>query len=92
MDTKEVKAQIHKTVDRVEEGVEAAATHVSNGAGLLNDAGNEVLETFRELGRRMLESSKALTEQANRQARLHPFAVLGCAFVAGVVVARALRR
>jgi len=51
-----------------------------------------MLQTLRDLGARMLESSRTLSDEAARQARLRPLAVFGAAFLAGVIVARVLRR
>lgn len=92
MNTKEVKAQIHKGADRIESDVEAAATRIGNGADALAEQRDELMQTLRDLGRRMLESSKALSDEAVKQARLRPLAVFGVAFLAGVVAARVLRR
>lgn len=92
MSTSQVKAQIHKTAERIEDGVEAAAAGIANGADALDAQRDELLETLRDLGRRMLESSKALSDEAARQARLRPLAAFGAAFIAGVIVARVLRR
>jgi len=92
MSTKEVKAQLHKGVDRIESGMEAAAAGLGNGVDALAEQRDEFLETLRDLGRRMLDSSKALSDEAVKQARLRPLAVFGVAFLAGVVAARVLRR
>ena len=92
MSTNEVKAQIHKGAKRVENGVEAAADNLGNGIDALAAHRDELLETFRDVGRRLLESSRALTEEAAKQARLRPLAVFGVAFVAGIIAARVLRR
>jgi len=92
MSTKEIKAQIHKAGDRVEDGVEAAAAALGNGVDALDAQRGELQDMLRDLGRRMRESTKALTDEATRQARLRPLAVFGLAFLAGVVAARALRR
>ena len=92
MNTREIKAQINKSADQIESGVAAAAASLGNGAEALGEKGNELQENLREIGRNLLESTKALTDEAAKQARLRPLAVFGIAFVAGVVVARALRR
>jgi len=92
MSSKEVKAQIHKGVEHIENGVEAAEARIGNGVDALAEQSNDVLETLRDVGRRLLESSRSLSDEAAKQARLRPLAVLGVAFVAGIVVARALRR
>ena len=92
MNTREIKAQINKSADQIESGVAAAAASLGNGAEALGEKGNELQENLREIGRNLLESTKALTDEAAKQARLRPLAVFGIAFAAGVVVARALRR
>ena len=92
MITKEVKAQIHKTAENIESGVDTIAAGMSNGAEALGEQGEELQDKLREIGQRLLETTKALTDEAARQARLRPLAMFGIAFVAGVVVARSLRR
>ena len=92
MSTSQVKAQIHNTAERIESGVEAAAAGIANGAEALDTQRDEMLQTLRDLGARMLESSRTLSDEAARQARLRPLAVFGTAFLAGVIVARVLRR
>jgi Na+/H+-translocating membrane pyrophosphatase len=92
MNSNEVKAQIHKAAKRVENGAEAVADNIGDGVDALAGQRDELLETFRDVGRRLLESSRALTEEAAKQARLRPLAVFGVAFVAGIVAARMLRR
>lgn len=92
MTTRPIKAQIHKNADQIESGVEAAAAGLSNGADALGKQRDELQDDLRDIGRRMLDGTKKLTDEAARQARLRPLAVLGAAFVAGVIVARVLRR
>jgi t-SNARE complex subunit (syntaxin) len=92
MNTKETRAQIHQTADQVENGVAAAAASLGNGVEALGEKRDEMLDTLRDIGRRLLDSTKALTDEAARQARLRPLAVFGVAFVAGVIVARVVRR
>ncbi len=92
MDTKEVKAQIRKSAAQIENGVAAAATSLGNGADTLGEQHDELQDKLRDIGRRLLESTKSLTDEATKQARLRPLAVFGVAFVAGVIVARVLRR
>ncbi len=92
MNTKEVKAQIHKNADHIENGVAAMAASLANGAEALGEQRDELQDKLRDFGRRMLDSTKTLTDEATKQARLRPLAVFGVAFVAGVIVARVLRR
>lgn len=92
MDTNQIKAQIHTSADRIESGVAAAAAGLSNGADALGIQRDELLGQLRDIGRRLLDSSRTLTDEAGKQARLRPLGVFGVAFVAGVIVARVLRR
>ena len=92
MNTKDTKAQIRKSADQVESGVEAIAESLSNGADALGEQSDELQDKLREIGQRLLDTTKELSDAAAKQARLRPLAVLGVAFVAGLVVARALRR
>jgi len=92
MNTSQIKAKIHNSADEIESGVAAVAASLSNGAEALNDKRDELQDNLREIGRNLLESTKALTDEAAKQARLRPLAVFGIAFVAGIVAARALRR
>lgn len=92
MNTKETKAQINMAADHVESGVAAAAASLGNGIEALGEQRDEMLDTLRDVGRRLLDSTKALTDEAARQARLRPLAVFGLAFVAGIIVARVVRR
>lgn len=92
MNTKEVKAQIRKGAAHIENSVAAAAAILGNGADAVGEQHDELQDKLRDIGRRVLDSTKALTDEASKQARLRPLAVFGVAFVAGVIVARALRR
>ncbi|MGA9333561.1 MAG: hypothetical protein WBV39_04720 [Rudaea sp.] len=92
MNAKQVKAQIHNSAEKIESGVEVAAAGLSNGAEALGRQGEELHDRLRDLGQRLSESTKSLTDEAARQARLRPLATFAIALVAGIVVARSLRR
>ncbi len=92
MKTEKIKAQIRKRANQIEDDVAAAAATRGNGAETFEGKSDELQEKLREMGRDLLESTRKLTEEATRQARMRPLAVFGIAFVAGVVVARMLRR
>lgn len=49
-------------------------------------------EQLREAGERMLENAKTLTAAASKQMQMHPLTAFGVAFVAGLAVAKLLRR
>jgi hypothetical protein len=92
MHTKDVDAQINKSAEKIESGVAAAAAGLSNGVDALGERHDEILGKLRDIGNSLLDSTKTLTDEAAKQAHLRPLAVFGVAFVAGVIVARALRR
>lgn len=92
MNTKEIKARIRKDSERVDAAVDVAAASLGNGAEALGEQSDAPHDRLRDISRNLLDSAKALTEEAREQARLRPLAVFGVAFVAGLIVARALRR
>lgn len=91
MHANEVKARINSSAEAVESGVAAAAASLGNGADALGKQRDELQDKLREIGQSLLASSKVLVDEAARQARLRPLATFGVAFVAGVIIARALR-
>lgn len=81
-------------IDAEEENI-----RVNNGGSSANEELDEVgerLEAIEEqlriAGDRLLESAKALSSAASKQMQLHPMAAFGVAFLAGITVARLLRR
>ena len=92
MSTKEIKAQIHNAADHIENGVHATAASLGNGVDALDAQRGELQDMLRDFTRRMRESTKALTDEATRQAQQRPLAVFGFAFLAGIIAARVLRR
>jgi hypothetical protein len=92
MNTNETKARIRKSAEQIESGVAAAAASLTNGAEALGEQSDELQDKLRDIGRRLLGTTKELSDEAAKQARLRPLALFGIAFVAGIIVARALRR
>lgn len=92
MNARELKAKIHKHADQIENDVAEAAASVGNGAEALGERADEFQDMLRDIGRRILDTTRELSAEAAKQARLRPLAVFGIAFVAGVIAARALRR
>lgn len=92
MNAKQMKDQIRKSADEIESGVAAAATRLGNGAETLDNRREQLQDTLRDFGRRLLDNSKELSGEIAKQARLRPLAVFGVAFVAGILAARVLRR
>lgn len=76
---------LHNGVDATEEKIDASVDAFSSRLASL--------ETYlRENGDRLLNNAKELSGSAGTQMRTHPLAAFGMAFVAGIAVARLLRR
>jgi ElaB/YqjD/DUF883 family membrane-anchored ribosome-binding protein len=78
-------AKIHNGVDQAEDTVDETVDAFSERLASLE-------EQLRENGERLLASAKQLSAVAEKQVRTHPLAAFGVAFVAGIAVARLLRR
>lgn len=79
----------------VDESVRAAGINGSNEADDVDEVRErlEALEQqLREVGDRLLDSAKTLSAVASKQMQSHPMAAFGVAFLAGMTVARLLRR
>lgn len=92
MNPKMSNEQVRSSADQIDDGVATVATTVSNSMDGLNQKRHELQDKAREFGRGLLDDAKDLTDEVTKQAHLRPLAVFGVAFVAGVVVARMLRR
>jgi hypothetical protein len=80
----------------VDEATERAANDAQASLEADIDAFRERLDAFEEQlrisGDRFLANAKDLTAAASRQMQVHPLAAFGVAFLAGIAVARVLRR
>jgi ElaB/YqjD/DUF883 family membrane-anchored ribosome-binding protein len=78
-------AKIHNgvdaTEDKIDESVDAFSARMASLEAQLRDSGD-----------RLLKNAKELSEAASKQMSTHPLAAFGVAFVAGIAVARLLRR
>ena len=92
MDTEQVKARIHKGTEKIQRSAETAAEKLANGAEALGRKVDATGSEFGDIARRLRDGTTALSEEVEKQARLHPLATFGFAFAAGLIVARALRR
>ena len=92
MNATQTKSRIHKSVEIVEGAVDAAAAGVAKEVEALAAQRDVLKERLRDVGRKLRDRTRIATEEASEQARLHPLAVIGVAFVAGLLVARVLRR
>lgn len=92
MKTSDMKSRISDGTGRVERAVAAAGARLGNGAEAIADSAGRAGRTLDDLGSRLLRRAKRLSETAGKQAHGHPLAVIGVAFVAGVILARVWRR
>lgn len=81
----EVAKKLHNGIDAgeatLDDSVEAFSARLAS------------LETrLRHTGERLLDNARELGGSAGKQMRTHPLATFGVAFVAGIAVARLLRR
>ena len=72
---------VDATEDKLDESVDAVSSRLTSLEAQLRDTGE-----------RLLANAKELSETAGKQMRTHPLAAFGVAFVAGIAVARLLRR
>jgi ElaB/YqjD/DUF883 family membrane-anchored ribosome-binding protein len=87
-----VKSSAAQAADRIHNGVDAAEETIDESVDGFS-ARLALLEAqLRDSGERLLANAKQLSDVAGKQVRTHPVAAFGVAFVAGIVVARLLRR
>jgi ElaB/YqjD/DUF883 family membrane-anchored ribosome-binding protein len=82
----------HETVDAAADKLDAAAEKIDAAADDLNERISEIQERLKVDGERLLASARELGEVISKQTRQHPLTACGIAFVAGIAVARLLRR
>jgi ElaB/YqjD/DUF883 family membrane-anchored ribosome-binding protein len=85
-------AKAHASVDRAADKIDAAAEKMDSAADDLNARISEISERLKADGERLLESARELGDMLSKQTRQHPLTACGIAFVAGIAVARLMRR
>ncbi len=85
-------ARAHDKVDAVADKLDAAAEKIDEAADDLNARISEIQERLKADGERLLASAREFGDVISKQTRLHPLTACGVAFVAGIAVARLLRR
>jgi ElaB/YqjD/DUF883 family membrane-anchored ribosome-binding protein len=81
-----------EVVDAVDESIEAGKGEFYRLRDKLRDNGARLEEDLRDAGARLGEGARTLGSAIGEQVREHPLAAFGIAFVAGVIVSRAMRR
>jgi ElaB/YqjD/DUF883 family membrane-anchored ribosome-binding protein len=87
-----IKATAADTADKLHNGIDSAEDTVDESVDAFSDRLAGLEAQLRESGERLLASAKELSSAAEKQVRTHPLAAFGVAFVAGIAVARLLRR
>lgn len=87
-----IKSSVAYAADKIHNGVKATDENIDASVNAVGArlASLEVL--LRDNGERLLSSAKELSELAGKQLRIHPLAAFGVAIVAGMAVARLIRR
>jgi ElaB/YqjD/DUF883 family membrane-anchored ribosome-binding protein len=85
-------SRAHNTVDAAADKLDAATEKIDAAADNLNERLGEIQERLKADGERLLASARELGEVISKQTRQHPLTACGVAFVAGIAVARLLRR
>lgn len=77
---------------KAHEGIDTAAEAINETVDEINDRAAELEAQLRESGERLLETARQFGDIVSRQTKQHPLAACGIAFVAGLAVAKLLRR
>ncbi len=85
-------SRAHDTVDAAADKLDAAAEKIDAAADDLNARIEEIQERLKADGERLLASAREWGDVISKQTRQHPLTACGVAFVAGIAVARLLRR
>lgn len=85
-------ATMDEMAHRLHNGVDAANEKIRQAAEQIEDEASQLEDQLRDSGERLIESARKIGEVISRQAKNHPLAACGIAFVAGLAVARMLRR
>jgi ElaB/YqjD/DUF883 family membrane-anchored ribosome-binding protein len=87
-----IKSAAANAADKIHNGVDAAEEKLDDSVDAVSTRLTSLEAQLRETGDRLLANAKELSETAGKQMRTHPLAAFGVAFVAGIAVARLLRR
>jgi ElaB/YqjD/DUF883 family membrane-anchored ribosome-binding protein len=89
---KAVKSAAAEAAHKLHNGVNAAEENLDESVDAFSSRIASLEAQLRDTGERLLASAKDLGDVAGKQVRTHPLAAFGVAFVAGIAVARLLRR
>ncbi|MEO8957832.1 MAG: hypothetical protein ABI304_02735 [Rudaea sp.] len=89
---KATKATIHSAADKLHNGINVADEKLDDAVDAFSTRLASLEGRLREYGEQFLSSAKDVSKTARKHATTHPLAAFGVAFIAGVTVARLLRR
>lgn len=92
MSTEQIKANMHRSAEKIDGDAEKVMGKLAADARAFAERCEVLRDEWLGKGRRLLDDTKGLRQEASQQARMHPLATFGVAFAAGLIIARALRR
>jgi ElaB/YqjD/DUF883 family membrane-anchored ribosome-binding protein len=87
-----IKAKVADAADKLHNGVDTTEEQIDASVDAFSSRLAALEAQLRDSGERLLASAKEMSGIASTQMRTHPLAAFGVAFVAGIAVARLLRR
>jgi ElaB/YqjD/DUF883 family membrane-anchored ribosome-binding protein len=92
MTARTVKSTVGDAADRIHNGVDAAEDKLDENIDAFSERLVLLEKQLRQTSDLLLKNAKELGGSASKQIQMHPLAAFGVAFVAGVTLARLLRR
>ena len=87
-----IKSTAADAADKIRNGVDATEEKLDESVDAFSARLSSLEAQLRDSGERLLASAKEMSGLAGKQMQTHPLAAFGVAFVAGIAVARLLRR
>jgi ElaB/YqjD/DUF883 family membrane-anchored ribosome-binding protein len=87
-----IKSTVSDRVRKIHNGANEAEQEVDASVDAMTARLASLEAQLRESAQHLVVSAREIGKITGKQVRKHPFAAFGAAFIAGVVIARALRR
>lgn len=87
-----IKSSAADIAEKLHDGINGAEDKLDDSVAAFSARLAGMETQLRDVGERLLANAKELSGSAGKQMRSHPLATFGMAFVAGIAVARLLRR
>jgi ElaB/YqjD/DUF883 family membrane-anchored ribosome-binding protein len=87
-----IKAAVAETADEIHEDIDQAEEEINDSVDSISDRFAQIEERLHTETDRLIDSMTQISDAAKRYAHARPIAATGIAFIAGIVVARLLRR